>query len=106
MAVCSQEDPPLVELSPGPLGGVPPAPRGDIPDSTRSAIAGMTERFDDKREAILDGAARLFNQHGIKGGLLSDLARRVGLATNSLTYYYRKKEDLATAPACSAPSTR
>ena len=57
----------------------------------------MTERFDDKREAILDGAARLFNQHGIKGGLLSDLARRVGLATNSLTYYYRKKEDLASA---------
>jgi AcrR family transcriptional regulator len=57
----------------------------------------MTERFDDKREAILDGAARLFNQHGIKGGMLSDLARRVGLATNSLTYYYRKKEDLAAA---------
>jgi AcrR family transcriptional regulator len=57
----------------------------------------MTERFDDKREVILDGAARLFNQHGIKGGLLSELARRVGLATNSLTYYYRKKEDLAGA---------
>jgi AcrR family transcriptional regulator len=57
----------------------------------------LTERFDDKREAILDGAARLFNQHGIKGGMLSDLARRVGLATNSLTYYYRKKEDLAAA---------
>jgi AcrR family transcriptional regulator len=57
----------------------------------------MTERFEDKREAILDGAARLFNQHGIKGGLLSELAQRVGLATNSLTYYYRKKEDLACA---------
>ena len=57
----------------------------------------MTERFDDKREAILDGAARLFNQHGIRGGLLSELAQRVGLATNSLTYYYRKKEDLACA---------
>jgi len=57
----------------------------------------MTERFDDKREVILDGAARLFNQHGIKGGLLSELAQRVGLATNSLTYYYRKKEDLACA---------
>jgi AcrR family transcriptional regulator len=56
-----------------------------------------TERFEDKREAILDGAARLFNQQGIKGGLLSDLARRVGLATNSLTYYYRRKEDLACA---------
>jgi AcrR family transcriptional regulator len=56
-----------------------------------------TERFEDKREIILDGAARLFNQHGIKGGLLSELAQRVGLATNSLTYYYRRKEDLACA---------
>ena len=56
-----------------------------------------TERFEDKREIILDVAARLFNQHGIKGGLLSDVAQRVGLATNSLTYYYRKKEDLACA---------
>lgn len=56
-----------------------------------------TARFQDKREAILDGAARLFNEHGVKGGMLSDLARQMGLATNSLTYYYRKKEDLAAA---------
>ncbi len=56
-----------------------------------------TERFEEKREVILDGAARLFNQHGIKGALLSELAQRVGLATNSLSYYYRKKEDLACA---------
>jgi len=56
-----------------------------------------TARFQDKREAILDGAARLFNQHGIKGGMLADVARTVGLATNSLTYYYRKKEDLVCA---------
>lgn len=56
-----------------------------------------TARFQDKREAILDGAARLFNQHGIKGGMLADVAKSVGLATNSLTYYYRKKEDLVCA---------
>lgn len=56
-----------------------------------------TARFQDKREAILDGAARLFNEHGVKGGMLSDVAQSVGLATNSLTYYYRKKEDLACA---------
>jgi AcrR family transcriptional regulator len=56
-----------------------------------------TARFQDKREAILDEAARLFNEHGVKGGMLSDVARQVGLATNSLTYYYRKKEDLACA---------
>ncbi|MFO1329191.1 MAG: TetR family transcriptional regulator [Rubrivivax sp.] len=56
-----------------------------------------TTRFQDKREAILDGAARLFNEQGVKGGMLSEVAARVGLATNSLTYYYRRKEDLAAA---------
>ena len=56
-----------------------------------------TERFEDKREVILDGAARLFNEHGIRGGMLSELAQRVGLATNSLTYYHRRKPDLASA---------
>lgn len=56
-----------------------------------------TARFHDKREAILDGAARLFNEQGVKGGMLSEVATRVGLATNSLTYYYRRKEDLAAA---------
>lgn len=56
-----------------------------------------TLRFKEKREAILDGAARLFNQQGIRGGTLADVARSVGLATNSITYYYRRKEDLACA---------
>jgi AcrR family transcriptional regulator len=66
--------------------------------SKRARVASRgTVRFEGNREAILDGAARLFNQHGIKGGLLSELAQRMGLATNSLTYYYRRKEDLANA---------
>lgn len=56
-----------------------------------------TARFRDKREAILDGAARLFNQHGVKGAMISDVAQSVGLVTNSLTYYYRKKDDLVAA---------
>lgn len=56
-----------------------------------------TTRFHDKRDAILDGAARLFNEQGVRGGMLSAVASRVGLATNSLTYYYRRKEDLAAA---------
>lgn len=56
-----------------------------------------TARFEDKREAILDAAARLFNAQGIRGGMLADVARSVSLATNSLTYYYRKKEALACA---------
>jgi len=56
-----------------------------------------TPRFAEKRETILDGAARLFNRRGIKAGTLSEVAASVGLATNSLTYYYRKKEDLICA---------
>jgi AcrR family transcriptional regulator len=56
-----------------------------------------TERFAAKREAILDAAARVFNAKGIRGGTLSDVAASVGLATNSVTYYYRRHEELATA---------
>jgi AcrR family transcriptional regulator len=56
-----------------------------------------TLRFAEKRELILDGAAQLFNRRGIKAGTLSEVAASVGLATNSLTYYYRKKEDLVVA---------
>ena len=56
-----------------------------------------TSKFTEKRELILDGAARLFNRRGIKAGTLAEVAADVGLATNSLTYYYRKKEDLICA---------
>ena len=56
-----------------------------------------TLRFAEKRELILDGAARQFNRRGIKAGTLAEVAASVGLATNSLTYYYRKKEDLVAA---------
>lgn len=60
-------------------------------------MTGATVRFLDKREAILDAAARLFNRHGVKGAMVSEIAASVGLVTNSLTYYYRKKEDLVAA---------
>lgn len=58
---------------------------------------GQTRRFLEKREAILDAAARLFNRRGIRGTTLSDVAQSVGLVTNSVTYYFRKKDDLALA---------
>jgi len=56
-----------------------------------------TTRYQEKRERVLNAAALLFNQRGVKGATLSDIASSVGLVTNSVTYYYRKKEDLATA---------
>jgi AcrR family transcriptional regulator len=57
----------------------------------------QTARYQEKREAILSAAALLFNEQGVKGATLAGIAASVGLATNSVTYYYRKKEDLATA---------
>jgi len=61
------------------------------------AVPRQTKRYEQKRQAILDAAVRLFNQKGLKGTTLADVARSVGLITNSVTYYYRKKEELATA---------
>ena len=57
----------------------------------------QTPRYQEKREAILSAAALLFNEQGVKGATLTGIAGSVGLVTNSVTYYYRKKEDLATA---------
>jgi AcrR family transcriptional regulator len=56
-----------------------------------------TRRFQAKREIVLDAAARLFNERGIKGAGLGDIAARVGLVKSGITYYFRKKEDLAAA---------
>lgn len=64
---------------------------------TSSALPRQTKRYEQKRQAILDAAVRLFNQKGLKGTTLADVAQSVGLITNSVTYYYRKKEELATA---------
>lgn len=65
--------------------------------SVRAATPPQTARYLEKREAILDAAARLFNEQGVRGATLAGIAGSVGLVTNSVTYYYRKKEDLATA---------
>lgn len=56
-----------------------------------------TERYLRKREEILAAAALTFNELGIGGGTLAGIAERVGLATNSVTYYYGRKQDLVSA---------
>lgn len=72
-------------------------PRCYADDMTALSAAPTTVRFQEKREAILGAAARLFNREGVKGATLAEIAGSVGLVTNSVTYYYRKKEDLARA---------
>ena len=56
-----------------------------------------TRRFSQKREAIMAAATEILNRHGVKGITLAGVAEKVGLITTSVTYYFRKKEDLASA---------
>jgi AcrR family transcriptional regulator len=56
-----------------------------------------THKFNAKKELILSAATQVFNRKGIRGGTLEDVATSVGLATNSVSYYYRKRDDLAAA---------
>lgn len=65
-------------------------------DSSSAARAG-TKRFQAKRDAILAAAAEAINEQSAKGMTFADVARRVGLNTTSVTYYFKRKEDLAAA---------
>tara|TARA_R110000868_G_scaffold142374_6_gene359648 strand:- start:14335 stop:15591 length:1257 start_codon:yes stop_codon:yes gene_type:complete len=56
-----------------------------------------TQRFQQKRDRILDAAAQLINRHGVKGMTFVDVAELVGLNTTSVTYYFKRKELLAAA---------
>jgi len=68
-----------------------------VPDAAAGLDEEPTDRFLRKREDILAAAALAFNELGIGGGTLAGIAQRVGLATNSVTYYYRRKQDLVSA---------
>lgn len=56
-----------------------------------------TRRFREKREDILAAAAEAINEQSAKGMTFADVARRVGLNTTSVTYYFKRKEELAAA---------
>jgi AcrR family transcriptional regulator len=60
-------------------------------------IGRSTDRYEKKRAAILDAAAGLLNQKGVRGLTLADAASAVGLSTTSVTYYFKRKDDLAAA---------
>ena len=56
-----------------------------------------TKRFRAKRDAILAAAAQAINEQSAKGMTFADVAQRVGLNTTSVTYYFKRKDDLAFA---------
>ncbi len=56
-----------------------------------------SRRFQAKREQILQAAARKFNQLGVRGATLEDIAVDVGMNLTSIRHYFRKKDDLVAA---------
>lgn len=60
-------------------------------------MTATTRRFAARREAIIDTASALINAHGVQGLSLAEVAQAIGLGSTSITYYFRRKEDLAAA---------
>jgi AcrR family transcriptional regulator len=63
----------------------------------QAAAVHATDRFERKREAILDASTELLNTRGVKGLTLGLAAEAVNLSTTSVTYYFKRKDDLAAA---------
>ena len=59
------------------------------------------QRKADEREArkhlIMDGALSVFQDHGIDGATMEQIANEAGFGTASLYYYFPKKEDVFSA---------
>ncbi|MBE2990750.1 TetR/AcrR family transcriptional regulator [Sphingomonas sp. CFBP 13603] len=68
-----------------------------VPEEASDESEQGTKRFRAKRDAILAAAAEAINEQSAKGMTFADVARRVGLNTTSVTYYFKRKEDLAAA---------
>jgi AcrR family transcriptional regulator len=54
-------------------------------------------RYDRKREQILQAATTVINERGVSGMTMRDVAQAVQLTPATLAYYFKGKEDLATA---------
>lgn len=57
----------------------------------------MSQKFEKRRAEILSAAIEHLNRHGLKGLNLSEIACAVGMSKANLTYYYRRRDDLAEA---------
>jgi len=56
-----------------------------------------SDRFQKTRARILDAAARLINERGVRGLTFVAVGEAVGMNTTSITYYFKRKEQLAVA---------
>lgn len=63
-------------------------------DAPLAKVRGRPSKRQLKREALLDGATALFNNQGIAGTSLADVAERLGLARASIYYYVNDRSEL------------
>jgi AcrR family transcriptional regulator len=61
------------------------------------AVAGRDQQHESKRSAILDHAARLFDERGYYETSLSDIAASLNVTKPTLYYYVKNKEDIVVA---------
>jgi AcrR family transcriptional regulator len=54
-------------------------------------------RQDNRRERLLDAAARLFSEQGFHAASMRDIAKAVGMLSGSIYYHFASKEDLLLA---------
>jgi AcrR family transcriptional regulator len=67
------------------------------PGARPGQTAPGTARYARKQKAIVAAASEILNRDGVKGMTLASVASGVGLITTSVTYYFKRKEDLAVA---------
>ncbi len=56
-----------------------------------------TKRYADSKAAVVAAAIGVLNRKGASRMTLADVAERLGLSAPTITYYFSKKEDLASA---------
>jgi AcrR family transcriptional regulator len=77
--------------------GISPDELAATAQPSSGATRAATARYARKKQAIVAAASEILNRDGVKGMTLANVAARVGLITTSVTYYFKKKEDLAVA---------
>lgn len=68
-----------------------------IADPDSASEVRETRRFQEKKQLVLDAASALINEKDTAGMTLAAVAEAVGLNTASVTYYFKRRDDLAVA---------
>lgn len=56
-----------------------------------------TKRYEQRKHAIVSSAVEVINRKGMRGMTLADVALRLNLVPTGVIYYFKNKEDLASA---------